>query len=46
MEITPAMLADLAVAQWMPEADTALAWTERMASNVSTRLMERQSVHG
>jgi len=42
-EITPAMLADLAVAQWMPEAGTELAV---VGSKVSTRLMELQAVHG
>ncbi len=42
-EITPAMLADLAVAQWMPEVGTGLAVTD---AKVSNRLMELQAVHG
>lgn len=41
--ITPAMLADLAVAQWMPEVSTGLAVAD---AKVSNRLMELQVVHG
>lgn len=41
--ISPAMLADLAVAQWMPEVSTGLAMRD---AKVSNRLMELQAVHG
>lgn len=41
-EITPAMLADLAVAQWMSEVGTGLAVAD---AKVSNRLMELQAVH-
>lgn len=41
--ISPAMLADLAVAQWMPEVSTGLAIRD---AKVSNRLMELQAVHG
>lgn len=46
LEITPAMLADLAVAQWMPEANVVAAPADRLAAKVSNRLMELQAVHG
>ena len=46
LEITPAMLADLAVAQWMPEAGSSMATADHLANKVSTRLMELQVAHG